>query len=231
MHIIFDHAEILRPNISTFWFKPEPSLRYEPGQFIELYLPHTSTDKRGERREFSLTSSPNEPLIAITTNFDFDSGSTFKQELRNLKCGQHVSVNEPMGDFVLPKDPSIPLVFVAGGIGSAPYVSMIKWLLAKNERRDIQLIYSVSKPDDFLFMEEWGNYALKFTPIVTSPDRQWTGLNGRLDAQQILDLAGPLHDKLTYLAGPQSMVEPMFDNLLATGLTRSNILLDYFPGY
>lgn len=231
MHIIFDHAEVLKPGISTFWFRPEPGLRYEPGQFIELYLPHAPADERGERREFSLSSSPHEPLLAITTNFDFENGSTFKRELRNLKPGERVAVNEPMGDFVLPKDTSIPLVFVAAGIGSAPYASIVRWLLARNERRDIQLIYSVSKPDDFLFMDEWQAYGLKFTPIVTRPDAEWTELTGHISAGRIIELAGPLQDKLTYLAGPQSMIEPIFDDLLATGLTRSEVLLDYFSGY
>lgn len=231
MHIVFDHAEQLKPGISTFWFKPELGLRYEPGQFIELYLPHAAADERGERREFSLSSSPHEPLLAITTNFDFENGSTFKRELWNLKPGERVAVNEPMGDFVLPKDTSIPLVFVAAGIGSAPYASIVKWLSANNERRNIQLIYSVSKPDDFLFMDDWQTYGLNFTPTVTRPNEQWTGLTGRINAERITELAGPLQDKLTYLAGPQSAIEPIFDDLLATGLTRSEVLLDYFSGY
>lgn len=231
MHIIFDHAEELQPGVSTFWFLPEPGLRYEPGQFMELYLPHSPADERGERREFSISSSPHESLIAITTNFDFEHGSTFKRELRRLKHGERVAVNEPMGDFVLPKDMSIPLVFVAAGIGSAPYVSIVKWLLANKQTRNIQLIYSASRPDGFLFMKEWHAYNLEFIPIVTRPDEQWTGLTGRLDAQRIIELAGPLQDKLTYLAGPQSMIEPIFADLLTTGLTRSEVLLDYFSGY
>lgn len=231
MHIIFDHAEILKPGVSTFWFQPESRLRYEPGQFIELYLPHAPADERGERREFSLSSSPHEPLLAVTTNFDFDNGSTFKHELRNLKPSEHVAVNEPMGDFVLPKDASIPLIFVAAGIGSAPYASMVKWLSAKSERRDIRLIYSVRKPEDFLFLKEWQAYGLHFTPIITQPDNQWPGQAGRLNAARIIELAGPLQNKLTYLAGPQSMIEPIFNDLLATGLTRSEVLLDYFSGY
>jgi ferredoxin-NADP reductase len=231
VRIIFDHAEVVKPGINTFYFRPEGRLRYEPGQFIELYLPHTDFDERGERREFSLSSSPHEPLIAITTNFDFENGSTFKRELRKLKPGEAVAVNEPMGDFVLPKDTSIPLVFVAAGIGSAPYASIVKSLLASDERRTIQLIYSVSRPDDFLFMDEWQAYGLDFVPIVTRPDAAWAGLTGRLDAARIIELAGPLPQKLTYLAGPQSMIEPIFNDLLATGLTRSQVLLDYFSGY
>lgn len=231
VHIIFDHARALQPGISTLRFRPESELRYEPGQFIELYLPHAPADSRGERREFSLSSSPHEPFIDITTNFDFEHGSTFKQALWKLTPGARVAVNDPMGDFVLPKDTTIPLIFVAAGIGSAPYASMVKLLLAKHEQRAITLIYSVSNPDDFLFMHEWKTYGLDFIPIVTQPDEQWTGHTGRLNAERIINLAGPLQNKLTYLAGPQSMIEPMFNNLLATGLTRSEVLLDYFSGY
>lgn len=231
MYIVFDHAEMQQHGISTFWFRPEAELRYEPGQFIELYLPHARADERGERREFSLSSSPHEPLIAITTNFDFENGSTFKRELRKLKPGERVAVNEPMGDFVLPKDTSIPLVFVAAGLGCTPYVGMIKWLIERDEQRQIQLIYSVSQPGDFIFQDLWRNYRLDFIPVVTSPTADWHGETGRITASKLLELIDPVDDKLIYLAGPQSLIEPLFNDLLATGLTRAQVLLDYFPGY
>ena len=135
MQVVFDHVEIINPGISTFWFHPPAHLRYEAGQFVELYLPHAPADARGERREFSLSSSPHEPLIAFTTNFAFENGSSYKRALQDLAPGETVILNEPMGDFVLPKDPAISLVFVAAGLGCTPFASMIKWLIARGRAK------------------------------------------------------------------------------------------------
>jgi ferredoxin-NADP reductase len=230
MRIVFDHADELMPRIKTFWFKPERPVRFEAGQFAEIHIPHEEVDERGDTREFSITSLPGEPLVAFTINFAAH-GSSFKAALQRLRAGDALSMTEPMGDFVLPKDPSIPLVFVAAGIGSTPYVSIIKLLKVRDERRDIQLIYNAGSPDDILFEDVWQNYPLHFMPIVTRPPANWHGQTGRLDATKLLNIITPVSNKLIYLAGPQSMIEPLFKNLLAAGVSRSQLLLDYFPGY
>jgi ferredoxin-NADP reductase len=231
MRVVFDHAETEVPGVITFWFKPERRVRFEPGQFAELRLPHPNADSRGDRREFSLTSSPDDPLVSITTNFASTKSSSFKRALQALRPGDTAGLAEPMGDFVLPKDTSIPLVFVAGGIGCAPYASMVKWLLRRNERRSITLIYTAAGPHDFAFDNLWRAYGLIVIPIVSRAQPDWHGLAGRLDADRLLDLISPRGNKLIYLAGPQPMIEPLFNSLIAAGAARSQLLLDYFTGY
>jgi glycine betaine catabolism B len=230
MRAVLSHTDMVTPSVVTFWFRPERPVRFDAGQFVEIYLPHTPVDNRGDWREFSISSSPSEPLVAITTNF-FENGSTFKQALKSLRPGTEVVMKEPMGDFVLPKDTSIPLVFVAAGLGTAPYVSMVKWLKERNEKRPIQLIHCVSDQSDFHFNDLWNDYDLDFKAIVTKPDSSWHGLSGRLDIKKFFEIAGPLENKLIYLAGPQSFIEPFFNDLGAAGVPHSQLLLDYFPGY
>lgn len=230
MRAVLSHTEIVAPNIVTYWFRPERKVRFDPGQFVELYLPHSPVDNRGEWREFSLSNAPHEELISITTNFCTPS-STYKKTLKSLVPGTEVILKDPMGDFVLPKDTSIPLVFVAAGLGSVPYVSMVKWLIDRNERRQIQLIHSVSTPNEFLFYDLWKHYDLDFVPLVTRPDNTWKGHAGHLNVAGLLELMGTLENKLIYLAGPQSFIEPFYNELLAAGIPRSQLLLDYFPGY
>jgi ferredoxin-NADP reductase len=231
LQVVFDHAEKVSWRVSTFWFKPERRVRFEPGQFAEFRVPHADVDNRGDTREFSISSLPGEPLIAITTNFARARGSSYKRALRALTPGDKITMAEPMGDFVLPKDPAIPLVFVAAGIGCVPYATMLRWLQARGEQRTIKLIYSASNPNDFLFPELWPSYELDFVPIVTRPTDDRNGRSGRLNATKLLTIVEPLGNKLVYLAGPQSMIEPLFDDLLALGLTRRRLLLDYFSGY
>ncbi len=230
MRATVTHIEKITPTIYTYWLKPERKVRFDAGQFVEIYVPHSPVDNRGDWREFSLSSSPSEEQLSITTNF-FENGSSYKKVLKDLQPGVELTVKEPMGDFVLPKDPTIPLVFVAAGLGTMPYVSMVKWLTEKKEQRPIQLIHSVSQTSDFFFNAVWRRYDLDFIPIVTRPNSDWQGLTDRLDASKLLALIGPLDNKLIYLAGPQSLIEPMFNSLLAAGIPRSQLLLDYYPGY
>lgn len=230
MRATITHIEKVTPNIYTYWLRPERRVRFDAGQFIEIFIPHSPVDNRGDWREFSLSSSPNDPELSITTNF-FDNGSSYKNALKRIVPGTTVTFKEPMGDFVLPKDPTIPLVFVAAGLGTMPYVSMITWLKQRSEQRPIQLIHSVSRQADFLFDSVWEDYNLDFVPIVTRPDATWPGKTGRLDVARLLEFIGSVDSKLIYLAGPQSLIEPMFNNLLATGIPRSQLLLDYYPGY
>src|SRR5882724_8480449 len=128
MKVALDHVEDIAEHIKTFWFTPEQPTRYVAGQYTELYLPHDNPDNRGEKHWFTLSSSPTNSLVSITSKFSPNNGSTFKRTLLQLPLGTQVTMAAPMGDFVLPKDKSIPLVFVAGGIGVTPMHSIVSWL-------------------------------------------------------------------------------------------------------
>lgn len=226
-----DHAEPLAPNITTYWFRTEGPVSYTAGQFTELRLPHDNADDRGDKRWYTLSSSPTEELLAITTKFAKDKGSSFKQTLRQLQPGTQAGMADPMGDFVLPKDPGIPLVLVAGGIGITPYRSMVKWLLDTGERRDIHLLYSLSTAKEIVFRDLLEAYGLKLDIIISDPPEGWQGLSGTLTAERILDIAGDMNGKQLYLSGPEPMVESFDKDLKKLGLLNDQIVTDFFPGY
>lgn len=207
--------------VKTFWFRPERPIRYLPGQFTELYLAHQA-DQRGTRRWFTLSSSPTEPLLGITTRFVAD-GSSFKQQLLQLQPGQQLHLAEPMGDFVLPKDTSIPLLFVAAGLGITPVRSMLKWLLDAGEQRDVGVLYSVAHPNELAFHDLFTAFHGHFTP-------HFTQTSGRLTTGHILD---KIQDNTTqiYLSGPEHMVETFYKELQAKGVPAGRLIADYFPGY
>lgn len=231
MQATFDHAEPQASNIVSFCFKPEKPVKQTAGQFIEMRLPHENRDKRGDKRWFTLSSAPTEELISITTKFAAENGSSFKQTLRSLKPGAELQISEPMGDFVLPKDPSIPLVFVAGGIGLTPFHSIIKWLADTGERRDIHMLYGVNNPDEIVFRDLFETYCTEFDIIVSKPSPGWKGLTGNLSAERILELIGNVDNKLIYLSGPEPMVEAFDKDLKKLGVNKKQLVTDFFPGY
>lgn len=231
MYVRFDHSQPVTNDIQTFYFMPPHTIRYSAGQFIELTLPHDDPDERGIKRWFTLSSSPTEELLSITTKFAPERGSSFKQALRLLTPDQEVHMSDPMGDFVLPKDKARRLVFVSAGMGITPMRSMIKWLQDNQEQRDIQLLYAAQKPDDLAFVDLFKTYGLSPKLLVSQPDVSWQGGVGRLTAEEILEFAANDGQKLYFISGPEPMIETLFKDLQDRGIKRSQLVTDYFPGY
>jgi ferredoxin-NADP reductase len=231
MKITLDHTEYIAENIQTFWFKPERPVRYMAGQFIEMYLPHENADDRGQKHWFTLSSSPTEDLVSITTKHATGQVSTFKMTLFSLQPGAEVTISEPMGDFVLPKDQNLPLIFVAGGIGVTPMRSMVKWLADTGEKRDIQIIYGSRMLDEVAFRELFESYGAKFDIVLSEQTSGWSGRTGHLSAALILELSGGNPDQLIYVSGPEPMVEKLEKDLLDAGVNKQKLVLDFFPNY
>lgn len=230
MKVIFDHSEDVAKNVKTFWFRPVESARYVAGQFTQISLPLDHPDERGDKHWFTLSSSPTEELIGITTKFAPEHMSAFKNALGRLQKGTELALADPMGDFVLPKDKTIPLLFIAGGIGITPYRSMIKWLSDQHEKRTIHLVYSVRKAEELAFLDLFQEHDMTFTPIVTEPEPDWRGEAGMLTAERILELADTMNDPLIYISGPEPMVEDFFAKL-DKSVPKHRLVTDYFPGY
>lgn len=219
------------PNIHTFFFKTEKEFNYIAGQFTEIQLPLSNPDERGNKRWFTLSSSPTEEFVSITTRLDPVKPSAFKQALFNLESGAQITLAEPMGDFVLPKQKDTLLIFIAGGIGITPMRSMIKWLSDTNEHRDITLYYAAKVMEDMVFLDLFQNTDIKFEPILGSPPSDWQGMTGRLTSKTIMSLPNVLDNTLVYISGPEPMVETFNTELQQGGIPEHRLVMDYFPGY
>lgn len=217
-------------NITTFCFKPEEPVYYTAGQFAEWTLKHAKPDSRGIKRWFTISSSPTEELVTITTKFA-DKPSSFKTALRNMKPGDEITMSEPMGDFVLPKLIQTPLIFVAGGIGITPFHSILSWLTATKETRPIKLIYGVNNEDEIVFQETFDKAGFTPSIIVKEASPAWGGERGALSAEMITGLAQPNEDALIYVSGPEPMVEKLEADLKSVGLKSSQFVGDFFPNY
>lgn len=231
MRIVFEQRTQLAPKVWRFAFRPERPVDFIAGQYSEIHLPHKAVDARGDRRWFTLSSTPGEPLLTIVTKIVTGESSSFKRALFNLSPGAILHMGEPMGDFVLPKNPRIPLVFAAGGVGITPVYSMVAWLNHTSETRRIILLYAVRSPEDFIFAELFQRPGLTFVPIVRQPHPKWQGETGVLTGERLIDFAWQLPDALFYFSGPQPMVESLIEQLKLRGLPSGRIVMDYFPGY
>jgi ferredoxin-NADP reductase len=212
-------------DISTYQFAVDSRPKYLAGQYIELVVPHNGADDRGQKRWFTLSSSPSNSYLEITTRYTAGSSSSFKKALSKLKQGDTVTISEPMGDFVLPIDKSIPLLFVAGGIGITPYLSILGYLADKKEERDIRLLYAVKSKDDALNLDGLLSSTISLE-IITKHNA-----NQELTAEYIKEEADKLREPLVYIAGPEGMVESLNKQLSILGIASDRLVGDYFPGY
>ena len=209
----------------TFWLKPDRLIDYTAGQFIEIYLPHDA-DERGTHRWFTISSSPTEKLLAITTR-RAATMSSFKKQLFAMETGQTLQVSQAMGDFVLPMQRSIPIIFVVRGIGITPVRSMTKQLVDESSNhRDITVIHSVKNKDDLLFKEIYQKVSSR---IIERQENSTDNISELIT--QILEIHEQKPTARIYVSGPEQFAEKVHGLLKSSGVKPSALVTDYFHGY
>lgn len=214
----------LAPNILEFNLEPEHKVKHAPGQYMEWTLDHNNMDDRGNRRYFTVASSPLEENIKLGVKFN-EPGSSFKKALKNLNPGDEIYAAHIGGDFIL--DTTKPSVFIAGGIGVTPFRSMIKTLVDKGQKYKAILFYFVRSEESGaykdLFKEAEDKIGLKVFYITSGKS---TDLQS-LITKEVFNY----HDYQFYLSGPAGMVESYKKALADMKVDRKNIKTDYFPGF
>lgn len=231
-------VEEIGNTIFEYRFKPELPLNHKPGQYLELTLPLGKDDARGNRRTFTIASSPTEEEVRLGIKHA-ENGSAFKSTLRELPKGSIVSANNLAGDFLLPIDEKVKLVFIAGGIGITPFRSMLKYLSDKRQSRNITLFYAVSDPKQIVYkdiLEDAKEYGLKviyvLSPLsVESVPKSWKGETGLIDSAMIKKHVLDYNKRQFYISGPNAMVQANKKTLRGMGIPRDQIKTDYFAGY
>lgn len=151
--------------------------------------------------------------------------------------GQKIVASQLAGDFTLPKDPSKKLVFIAGGIGVTPFRSMLKYLIDKNEKRDIVMFYSNRSAADIaykeIFDEAQARLGIKTVYTITdkNPPAWWSGRMGYIDGQMIKAEVPDYLQRTFYLSGPHGLVTAFEKTLNDLGVPHSQIKTDFFPGF
>jgi len=214
-------------------FRPRRPVRFQPGQYMELTLPHAKQDVRGLRRTFSIASAPGDELVRFGIRTASRS-SSFKQHLLALQPGDTVFATAVGGDFVLPRDHTRPVLLVAGGIGVTPYVSHLEHLHRTSTDRDAVLVYSSSATDDLAYaerLETQGHRVLLVAPTAPAIlPANWTYLGaGPLSAELLLSAVPDARARTAYVSGPPGLVRSLKPALRRAGVRR--VHSDYFSGY
>jgi ferredoxin-NADP reductase len=219
-----------------FVFLPDEQMYFRPGQYLEWTLGHEKPDSRGNRRYFTIASSPTEKEIRLGVKF-YPEASSFKKTLSDMNPGDKIIASQLAGDFVLPKN-NKKLVWIAGGIGITPFRSMAKYLLDKNEKRNIVLFYSNKIKEDIayrnIFDEAEERAGLRAVYTLTDQEKvpaDWAGERGYVDEVMLKKYIPDYMERTFYLSGPRSMVLVFRTTLEKMGVKDRKIVSDYFPGF
>lgn len=200
-------------------------LKFKPGQYLEWTLGYPGPDSRGNRRYFTIASSPTEDNFRLGVKF-YPNSSGFKRSLLNLKVGGELSASNLDGEFTLPENKNTKLCFIAGGIGVTPYRSIIKYLVDNGEKRDIILLYSCNTKEEVVYKDVFdkaeGDLGIRVRYLITEE-------YGFLDEAKIKKEVPDFEDRTFYISGPPSMVNS-FQKILKS-IKVSKIITDFFPGY
>lgn len=213
----------LSPGIFEFAFSPNERLKFQAGQYLEWTLPHKSADSRGNRRYFTVSSSPSSSEVLVATRIG-EQPSSFKRALKEMKPGDMLTATSLAGDFTLPRSAAQPLVFIAGGIGITPFASMLRHLLEVKEPRDIALVYAANSETDFAYRDLIEEARAKLNIKVEYLAGE------RVSEETVKKLVSDLSTPLFYLSGPDMMVRTYKKMLRGMGVRARRIKSDYFPG-
>lgn len=232
---IKDKKEIAKGTLLVIFDLMGKPISFKAGQYFFLTIPKLNyPDTVGNLRHFSFVNSPNEKgIITMATRIREESG--FKKTLRDLPIDSEVEIGEIFGNFVLPKDDNKSLVFIAGGIGITPFISMLRYIDEEKFSYDITLIYSNRDKESTAFLEELENIKNRNKNIklilTMTEDSSWEGENRKIDVQFIKDYIGDFKDKFFYISGPPAFNEAIVKSLKELTIENKNILVENFSGY
>lgn len=215
-----------------FVFKKPTSMTYLSGQYLEWMLPHSPSDTRGLRRYFTIASAPEETDLRLAVRFVGEKGSTYKKALSEITPGQIVIASQCSGDFLLPKDTTAKLGFIAGGIGITPFRSHLEHMRLSDRTHDTILFYCNNTASEIAYQEYFDQYPKESFEVVHALGKEEKeGYEHGYLNQEIIERRAPDYlEREWYLSGPPGMVNAYAKLLVDIGVERNQITKDFFPG-
>jgi len=223
-------------DVKTFRFTAlaEERLEYLPGQFVTLELP---IGDDVVRRSYTIASSPARPNVLEVTVKRVPGGRVSNWLHDNLNVGAQLTISGPLGTFGCQSTPtSDKLLFIAGGSGITPVMSMSRYLHDVADPRDVVFLYSARTERDLIFRDELAFLAARhprFRPIFTLTNAgspAWTGLRGRISARLLEDAVPDFRERTVFLCGPTPFMDTVKGALLEAEFPMANFHAESFGG-
>ncbi|GAA1205801.1 NADH:ubiquinone reductase (Na(+)-transporting) subunit F [Prauserella alba] len=207
--------------------EPE-ELRFFPGQYVDFAVPGTD-----ETRSFSManTSTTDGTLEFVIKVYP---GGLFSEYLdTKVQPGDRLEITGPFGVFTLRDAPAAPLLFVGGGAGMAPILSLLRSMAERGIDRPATFYYGARTERDLCFEDELRELEtrlprFRYVPALSdSAGGEWTGAAG-LITDVVRTAEADLSGVDAYVCGPPPMVEAAVELLPALGVDEKRVFYDKF---
>ena len=226
--LICRQVQEITHDVRTFLFEPvRPALfQHEPGQFVTLAL---QIDGRPVNRCYTISSPPSRPhLLGITVKRQ--PGGLVSNWLHDTMApGHRISADGPFGVFTTARHPSPKYLFLSGGSGITPVMSMTRTLYDLGSDADVVFVHSARTPSDIIFRRELETMAstvptLRVVPVceADAPREPWGGLRGFLSAEMLQLVAPDLAERVVFCCGPAPYMAAVRRMLDAVGFPLQN---------
>jgi predicted ferric reductase len=182
-------------------------LRFQPGQFAWVTLRASPFALR--EHPFSIASSAERPQ---RLEFTIKSLGDFTRTVPTIAVGETAWLDGPYGAFSVDRYAAPGFVFIAGGVGIAPIMSMLRTLADRRDSRPLLLVYANKREASIIFRDELealtARLSLRLVHVLDQPAAGWPGERG-LISQALLDksLPGNRHELEYFLCGPKPMTQ------------------------
>ena len=221
----------------AFHFEKPSRFAFKAGQSADVTLiDPPDTDAEGNTRTFSIASPPFENELVFTTRM---RDTAFKRSLKNVPLATEVKIGSAVGSFTLNRNPAKSAVFLAGGIGITPFLSIVQQANHDRLPHKLYLFYSNRRPEDAAFLDTLQNLETtnpNFRLICTMTEmskskKDWKGETALIDKEMLSKHLAVLQGPIYYIAGPPPMVAAMRQTLVIAGIEEDDIRAEEFAGY
>jgi CDP-4-dehydro-6-deoxyglucose reductase len=206
----------------------ETQLYWVAGQYLDVVL------EDGRHRPFSIANGP-QPDGSIELHVRHVSGGGFTAWVSTeLKVGDTLQIDGPLGTFVAREDSERPMIFMAGGTGFAPVKAIVEHFIALGSRRSIDIYWGARSAGDLYFSamaEQWTQRLphLRFHPVLSDLDEaRRAGLRSGLVHEAVLADHPDLSGFDVYMSGPPAMIDAGRHQFVDAGLPEERLYFDSF---
>lgn len=208
-------------------------INFIPGQYIQLLTPVYAKSSEEVYRAYSISSDPAQKNIIDLIIKYVPGGICTTYCFKYLKAGDTVKFNGPYGDFRLTENDS-EMVFVAGGSGMAPFVSILYEMKNKNIKRKTAYYFGANKADELFLLDEMKQFEkdlpdFKFVPVISEPkqNQNWSGETGLVTEAVERNVKNASQSE-GYLCGSPGLIDASVKILKKLGMPANKIYYDKF---
>ena len=211
----FDITDVQQQSHDTYTLTFEPKdgrqTRRNPGQF--MFVKFQRPGRPSELHPFTISASPLKTGILQAT---IKQSGNFTDTIDKTKPGDRARIEAPYGRFSLVHDNPEKVLFIAGGVGITPCMSMLRYLSETEDDREVVLIYANDTEQDILFRDELEQLPdrTRVVHVLKEPPENWSGEKGYVTKEIIEKYAGEILGRAhAYVCGPPAMMDKIIASL------------------